>query len=93
MGTYRNGSGGSTVPKEITGLQAVKQRRSKLERAELATAIIRHETKLTKLTDSQIAAICGVSVQYVYQVRLASADAYLRRLQLARAGVIQLAAE
>jgi hypothetical protein len=92
MATYRNGSGGSTVPKEITGLQVALQPRSKKERAKLAAAIQRGETTLTKLTDGQIARICGVTPQYVYQARVASADAYLQRLQLAHAAV-QLAAE
>jgi len=92
MRTYRNGSGGSSIPREITGLQAVRQQRTTRERAELAAAIQRGETRLTKLTRGQIADICGVSVQYTYQVRLASADAYLRRLQFAHTAV-QLAAE
>ena len=92
MRTYRNGSGGSSIPREITGLQAVRQQRTTRERAELAVAIMRGETRLTKLTDSQVAAICGVSAQYVYQVRLASADVYLQRLRFAHTAV-QLAAE
>jgi hypothetical protein len=92
MRTYRNGPGRSTTPAEITGLQVALQRRSKKERAELAAAILRGETKLTKLTDGQVADICGVSAQYVDQVRAASAADYIRRLQPTRT-VIQLAAE
>jgi hypothetical protein len=92
MHNYRNGSGDSTIPTEVTGLQVALQWRSKKERAQLAAAIQRGETKLTKLTDGQIARICGVTPQYVYQARVASVDAYLRRLQIARTAV-QLAAE
>jgi hypothetical protein len=91
MHNYRNGSGDSTIPTEVTGLQVALQWRSKKERARLAAAIQRGETKLIKLTDAQIAAVCGISPAYVYQIRNASADAYLRRLQLAHAAA-QLAA-
>jgi hypothetical protein len=92
MGTYRNGLGGSTVPREISGLQIATQPRSQQQRAALATAIIRGETKLTKLTYGQVADICGVGTQRVYRERCASVGDYLRRLQSART-VIQLAAE
>jgi hypothetical protein len=92
MGTYRNVPGGSTAPAEITGLQVALQQRSKKERAELAVAIEAGRTQLVALTDTQLARICGVSAQYVHQVRLARIAARVRRLRLADTPV-QLAAE
>jgi transcriptional regulator with XRE-family HTH domain len=82
---YRNGHGSST-PAKISGLQVVRQHRTKKERARLAGAIQRGETELTKLTQAQISRICGVSQQYV------------SRLQRGNSGnsappVVQLAAE
>ena len=91
MHTYRNGTGNSTTPREITGLQIATQPRSKQERAALATAIIRGETKVTRLTYGQVCAICDVGTQRVYRERNASVGDYLRRLTLARTTVIQLA--
>ena len=81
MSTYRNGSGRSTIPTEISGLRAVLQRRSKKERAELVAAIVRGQTHLTRLTTVQAARLCGVSAPYVHQV------------QRANTPVVQLAAE
>jgi hypothetical protein len=72
MNTYRNGSGGSTIPAEISGLQVTLQRRTKKERAKLAAAIQRGETRLGSLTQVQIARICGVSAQYVHRVQPAN---------------------
>jgi hypothetical protein len=92
MRTYHRHNRPATAPAEITGLQVARQPRSREERARLATAIARRETKLTSLTYGQIASICGISPQDLYQARVASAADYLRRRQLARA-TIQLAAE
>jgi hypothetical protein len=94
MRTYRNGSDGSTVPTEITGLQVALQPRSKRQRAELSVAIEGGMTKLVRLTDTQLARIVGVSAQYIHQVRLETviARARAQRLQLADTPV-QLAAE
>jgi hypothetical protein len=78
---YPTKSSGSSIPAKISGLQAVLQRRSKKERAELANAILRGETELGQLTNVQVARICGVSAQYVHHV------------QRANTPVVQLAAE
>jgi len=92
MHTYRNGSGNSIIPRDITGLEVARQPRSKQERAALATSIIRGETRLTRLTYAQVCDLCDVGTQRVYRERCASVGDYLRRLQSART-VIQLAAE
>jgi hypothetical protein len=81
MTRYRNGSGGAIAPPEITGLQVALQRRSKLQRAELAASIKRGDTRLGPLTLVQLARIVGVSSQYVH------------RVQRSAPPVIQLAAE
>jgi hypothetical protein len=70
MAKYCNGLGGSTIPAEISGLQVVRQRRTKKQRAALAASIGRGETKLGALTQVQLARICGVSAQYVHRVQL-----------------------
>jgi hypothetical protein len=92
MHTYRNQSGGSIVPAEITGLELALQRRSKKERAQLAVAIEAGRTRLVGLTDTQLARVCGVSAQYIHQMRLALIAARARRSQHAH-NVVQLAAE
>jgi hypothetical protein len=68
MRNYHCRGVGSSTPVEITGLQVVQQRRSKAERAWLAGAIQRGETKLTDLTKDQVSRLCGVSPQYVHAV-------------------------
>jgi hypothetical protein len=70
MTKYRNESGNSTAPAEISGIQVVRQQRTKKQRAALAAAIGRGETRLGQLTCTQIAHICGVSAQYVHRVQL-----------------------
>jgi hypothetical protein len=72
MNNYRNAPRGSTIPAEISGLQAVQQKRTKKQRAELAAAIGSGRTRLGKLTQVQIARLCGVSSQYVHRVQRAN---------------------
>jgi hypothetical protein len=67
MNNYRNGHRSST-PTEISGLQVVRQRRSKKERAQLAASIRSGRTRLESLTQTQVAAICDVSPGYVRRV-------------------------
>jgi hypothetical protein len=82
MYNYRNGPRGSTIPAEISGLQVVRQRRTKKQRAALAASIQRGETKLGSLTQVQIARLCGVSAQYVHRVQVTNS-----------VPIVQLAAE
>jgi hypothetical protein len=79
MTKYSNGSRGSTIPTQISGLQVALQRRSKRERAELAASIARGQTHLKRPTTVQAARLCGVSAPYVHQVQ--------------RTNTVQLAAE
>ena len=81
MRKYRAGADSATPPTEISGIQVVRQRRTKKQRAALAASIERGETRLGSLTQTQIAHICGVSAQYVHAV------------QRANTPVVQLAAE
>jgi hypothetical protein len=68
MSKYRTRFINSTPPAEISGLQVVLQRRTKKQRAQLALAIERGETRLTSLTERQIAAICNVSTTYIHKL-------------------------
>jgi hypothetical protein len=70
MRKYRAGADSATPPTEISGIQVVRQRRTKKQRAALAASIERGETRLGSLTQTQIAHICGVSAQYVHRVQL-----------------------
>jgi hypothetical protein len=92
MHTYLTKLGGSTAPAQITGLELALQRRSKKELAELAVEIEAGRTRLVRLTDTQLARVCGVSAQYIHQVRLALIAARARRSQHGH-NVVQLAAE
>jgi hypothetical protein len=69
MHRYRNGSGNSTAPAEISGIRVTRQKRTKRQRAALAVAIQDGDTKLTRLTQAQISKVCGVSQSYVCQMR------------------------
>jgi hypothetical protein len=67
MPRYRNGTGSSTAPAQITGLEVALQRRSRLQRAELGASIKRGDTRLGSLTVVQISRIVGVSSQYIHR--------------------------
>ena len=74
MSTYRNGSGNSTAPAEISGIRVTRQKRTKGQRAALAVAIQDGDTKLVRLTQAQISKVCGVSQSYVCQMRRKNAS-------------------
>jgi hypothetical protein len=68
MAKYRNGSGSSTIPMEISGLQVALQKRSKRQSAELLNATWSGRTKLGVLTKVQLGRIYDVSPQYAHKI-------------------------
>jgi hypothetical protein len=58
----------SIPPKNISGLQITRQRRSKLERARLGASVKRKDTELGALTDVQLAKILGISPQFLGKI-------------------------
>jgi hypothetical protein len=83
MHRYRNGSGNSIAPPEISGIAVTRQKRTKKERAALAAAIARGETELTRLTQAQISKVCGVSASYVCQMQRKNSIPVVVQLQAA----------
>ena len=66
--TYTWRRSGAT-PSVITGSQIAHKRFSKLERARIAASIMDGTTQLEALNQTQIAAVCKVSVTYALRQR------------------------
>jgi hypothetical protein len=69
MFNYNGNSHSATPSRVVTGQYLARTHMSKWGRARLAAAIIDERVRIANLTDKQIAALCGVSITYVYHVR------------------------
>ena len=69
MFNYNGNSHSATPARSVTGQYLARTHMSKWGRARLAADIIAGKAEITRLTDKQIAALCGISVAYVYAAR------------------------
>jgi hypothetical protein len=69
MFNYDGNSHSATPGRSVTGQFLARTHMSKWGRARLAAAIIDEKVRITNLTNKQIAALCGVSIAYVYRLR------------------------